>query len=695
MNASRSTQQNQRRLPRRGLWLALLTASAALAAGCAQSKGDDDVDPSLRGKVSGPSGSAVAGATVYLVPASAVSTEEITGAGVLAGTTETFDEPLEDAVANLDDSFPEATTNGSGSYLFNSVPDGDYFVYVEPGAGDTEHIRGGSLCRVSTPAKSLRGKTKDIVMSSSPPDTATYTGMTTCLACHPQYETEKTVAHRLGFRVTGQNSPLQDTSAHPEIDDALDYFLDGDDHEDGTPVYHYDYDGTQNRFDMFKTSLTDPGTDAELNAILWLWRDDITQEYKITIENVANPSDDNHIVTRVAQLTYGGAVYKQRFMIDWEELETRVMRNGLYPLLQFQHEGDDSRYDRTRKVFRDYHLDFYWDDNDTPNTPGDDVIADPSVTKNISRNCMGCHATNYTQYDDTVTGEVLCDSVEDPNGEYDIDHDGSLNDLNTGCESCHGAGSAHVNNGEGRYIVSPEYLSPSRDVQLCGRCHNRQAGADPIGGDHPLNADSEFPPPGISRAEFLADYVKPTVKGPLASKYWADFTHAKSHHQQTPDFVKSAHYRNDDRLMGCSDCHDMHGGTGHERALIADPHAPDSPLCMICHADDIGSTAEHTAALLGVPHGAANTACIDCHQNKTSKTGSGHYGFLLSPPTGTSADDTETYFENDVSSHVFDVPGKDNVGVSGVLPANAMPIPYTQRCGVCHDPSQLQYQSPD
>ena len=46
----------------------------------------------------------------------------------------------------------------------------------------------------------------------------------------------------------------------------------------------------------------------------------------------------------------------------------------------------------------------------------------------------------------------------------------------------------------------------------------------------------EFPlPAGISRAEFLADHVKlPTVNGPLKqSKYWPDFIHAKSHHQQT------------------------------------------------------------------------------------------------------------------------------------------------------------------
>ena len=46
------------------------------------------------------------------------------------------------------------------------------------------------------------------------------------------------------------------------------------------------------------------------------------------------------------------------------------------------------------------------------------------MTRNIQRNCMGCHAVGYEQYTDTDTGEVLCDTVEDPTGEYDIDGDG-------------------------------------------------------------------------------------------------------------------------------------------------------------------------------------------------------------------------------------------------------------------------------
>jgi len=688
-----------RRLQRGGPWVVtvMISAVATLGASCSSSSGPAPAATFLRGTVTGPSGAPVVGATVYLVPASGVSTKQITGAGVLAQATLDFDEPLEDAVANDGAGFTKATTTSTGSYDITTVPNGSYFLYVEPAAGDTEHFPGGSLCRTAASDTALRGSTQDIYLSSSPPSTATYMGMTNCLTCHEDYDSEKMLAHRLGFRVPGVSSPLQDTLLHHDMDAGLEYFLEKATYDLGTPVYMYDYDGGRG-FDKFKTSLTDPtGDGGVVRAILWLWKDSATDEYKITIDNVGNAADPNDLSEHIVKLTYGGAVQKQRYMIDWTDWPGEVDRKGLYPLLQFQSQGSESRYDRTRKVFRDYHLDFYWNagvETGAGTDPDDDLIKIPEIERNISRNCMGCHATNYAQYTDGDTNEVLCTTLEDPNGEYDIDGNGFINDLNTGCESCHGPGSAHVaaNGGAGtaRYVLSPEYLSPSRANQLCGRCHNRQEGADAIGGDHPLNAAGEFPLPGISRAEFLADYVKPTVHGPKQSKYWADFKHAKSHHQQYPDFVKSSHYRNDSRLVVCSDCHDMHGGTGFPRALVADPNAPDSELCMGCHGE-IGGTMAHTLAMVGAAHGPAVARCVDCHMNKTAKTGSGHYGFLLSAPTGEATDVTETYFENDVSSHVFDVPGKSNAGVAGVTPASAMPIPYTQGCSNCHDPADLQH----
>lgn len=667
----------------RTLALPLLLA-ALVPAGCFRSDGTTTaaIRAWFHGEVVGTAGEAIAGATVYLVPAFSVPTTPITAAAMRSGASESYDEPLEDLVAASGAGFTQAVTGANGRFRIDVVPDGRYFVYVEP-AG-SEYLPGGSWCRDSVDASGLRGQNVTLVVSSSPSAAATYLGTSTCLACHPTYDTEKGVAHRLGFAVPGQLSGLQDLDEHPELFDGLDAFTAAAAYTGGTPVYHYDPDWTRG-FDKFKVSMSDPTSGGgTVYAILWLWQDSSSGAYNITFENVINPADPSSPATREVKLTYGGAVWKQRYMIEWPGL------NALYPVLQFQSAGDEDKYDRTRKVYRDYHLDFFWNNNGTTGVGTDDLLKAPAASKNISLNCVGCHASGFTQSLDGVTGEVVCDSVEDVNGEYDIDGDGLLNDLNIGCEACHGPGSEHAALQAARYIITPENLSPTRAVTLCTRCHDRVIGDGPFAkNDHPQNAAGEFPPPGISRAEFLASYV--TAKAPGLSDNWTDDTHAKSHHQQGPDFLKSVHYRNPFELLTCDNCHDMHGGTGYRRALVADPDDHEDPLCQLCHLPFLGTMPDHTEEQLGAPHGIATARCQDCHMPKTAKTGSGDYGLLLGTPTGTSTDPQITYFENDITSHVFDVPRKTNVGVAGVTPGSAMPIPYTNDCGTCHDAQNLKY----
>lgn len=692
MNTSRHQVHRPGWFSSRNLTVAGAMILLPLIAACSSNSSDSSSTPvagpatGVSGSVVGLAGEVIAGATVYLVPTDKIDYTPITGANILSRVAEDFDEPLEDTVRLSGATLPQVVTDAAGSWTIDPVDDGRYFVFVEPPAGDAEHLPGGSECRESYLAEDLKGQNLAITMTSSAPANATYVGMSQCLTCHPEYNSYKQVAMRLGFRKPGISSPLQDTSYHPELDEGLAAWTEGADYTAGTPVYFYDFDPTRG-FDKFKTSLTDPtGDGGVVAAKLWMWRDTADNKYKLTFENVGNPADPMNLMEREVKLTYGGAVNKQRYMIAWPGL------NGLYPVLQYQTYGSDGIYERTRHQYRDYHLDFYWDQSGTPTDVSDDVFKAPSITKNIQVNCMGCHATGYEQYVDGVTGERLCDTVEDPNGEYDIDGDGFINDLNTGCESCHGPGSEHVaqNGAEGRYILEPDLMTASRELMLCGRCHDRQEGHGTVENDHPLNEFDEFPLPGISRQEFLPEYT--TRPGPKASSYWADFEHSKSHHQQAPDMVRSMHNRNPYELVACSSCHDLHGPTGDApRTLIADPDEPDSMLCMQCHQEFIGSTAEHTAEVLGVPHGSFVASCRDCHMVQAAKSGSGEYGNLMADPTGADADADTTYFQNDISSHYMDVPHKANVGVLGVQPGKAMPVPYTNRCGTCHDPSTLSF----
>ena len=88
---------------------------------------------------------------------------------------------------------------------------------------------------------------------------------------------------------------------------------------------------------------------------------------------------------------------------------------GRYPFLQYQHAGDDSFYDRTRKVFRDYHLDWLWNPASTAQTS---TLKLPDASKTFEGNCAGCHFPNFTPTQDPTTQEWLASSVSDSGEVY-------------------------------------------------------------------------------------------------------------------------------------------------------------------------------------------------------------------------------------------------------------------------------------
>jgi predicted CXXCH cytochrome family protein len=152
-------------------------------------------------------------------------------------------------------------------------------------------------------------------------------------------------------------------------------------------------------------------------------------------------------------------------------------------------------------------------------------------------------------------------------------------------------------------------------------------------------------------------------------------------------------YRNDRLLVTCSDCHNMHGDTPNFRWLRHDQNDPNSPLCQGCHQVDINA---HMQTKVGATMKGHLTRCIDCHMAPTANTGgiAGAYGRLIqTPPYADAAEEQKNaYWEGPMRSHVFDVPLKTNVMVRGVEPGQAMPIPYTNSCGVCHQVDELPFK---
>jgi len=107
-----------------------------------------------------------------------------------------------------------------------------------------------------------------------------------------------------------------------------------------------------------------------------------------------------------------------------------------------------------------------------------------------------------------VEGSFVAGAVNDPNGELDIDGDGVPNELNMGCETCHGPGSAHSKaplRKKASYIVSPNKLAAERSMVICNQCHSRPQGT--MKNDQPINKDNRMLTPGISRNEYLVNHT--------------------------------------------------------------------------------------------------------------------------------------------------------------------------------------------
>lgn len=638
-----------------GLVLAILTVPYAIGA--------PDV-PTF--SVTDTSGAAVQYATVYAIPAADVdelANQPITlqSTGNYSAAALNVDEPLEDLInGNYTPAgggvatYQYGVTNAEGIAEIADLPTGEsdmFFIYVKPAGEDAEHLPGGSLTRVAVSGASLDNTLTAIEVSTKPSAAATFAGSSSCLGCHSDKSGVKQTAHKNGFMVPRSPSALQDASKFDADDGVYNMFagLDGKFTETGTTVYFYDYDGTR-KFDKFKTSETDPGVGHTVWATVKVFKDSVDGKYKMTFTNVKNPADPNSSFTEVVDLTYGGGVYKQRY------LTAAGASIHMLPL-QYNSRGDETAGERTRKVWRDYHMD--WWINDPTGTPT--FKTQPANNNAADIQCASCHFNGYNVTKDG-SGVFSASGVADPNGEL---HPvtGDHQELNIGCETCHGPGSEHIAaGGAGESIVTPQNLPPERESNICSQCHSRPQGNDSLGikKDGPLNSANKMMMAGTSRADFLANY---TSRHDAASgDMWTDGLHSKSHHQQYTDFIQTSMYRNGSQLETCSSCHGIHG-PGTDRNQLSG--TSDDSLCLSCHSGVVSS--DHQIDKTGYDMGAR---CIECHNVKTSSSGAGN-------------NVTGTYPHGDISSHRLDVPDKTQVGTA------KMPVPFTNVCGSCH------YAQPD
>ena len=210
----------------------------------------------------------------------------------------------------------------------------------------------------------------------------------------------------------------------------------------------------------------------------------------------------------------------------------------------------------------------------------------------------------------------------------------------TGCESCHGPGKAHSEEGDPVKIISFKNKSAKETSETCLTCHaGREEHNNFRRGEHWRNdigctdchsthspetgknlassntfvAEANAQKPGFSMVKLLRASEPQLCMG----------CHTETKHQFNLPF----HHKVLEGAMKCSDCHNPHGGFELKQTRLA---TGADAACMKCHADKQGPFAfEHApvktegCGACHTPHGSANPRllttsrvpqlCLTCH----------------------------------------------------------------------------------
>ena len=197
------------------------------------------------------------------------------------------------------------------------------------------------------------------------------------------------------------------------------------------------------------------------------------------------------------------------------------------------------------------------------------------------------------------------------------------------CESCHGAGKAHVDGGgDATKIFNPAKATAKEVDAKCLGCHqgkhaNFERSAHGEGNVSCLGCHSVH----ASGAEHLLKAAQPTLC-------------FQCHTDVKPQFSMPFHHKVNEGLIQCSDCHDPHG-TFEKKSLKS--ATQQDMVCVKCHTETGGPFVyEHNVVktegctACHFPHGGPNprllnranvdTICLQCHSPSPN--------FTTGPPAG-------------------------------------------------------------
>jgi predicted CXXCH cytochrome family protein len=286
-------------------------------------------------------------------------------------------------------------------------------------------------------------------------------------------------------------------------------------------------------------------------------------EYFATLVDSQDPTKE---ATYKVVRTYGGWGWKQRY---------QVMIGNMHYILPIQWNQSTSRWVA-------YNPNWWYAENGALKTP--------ATRNSFELDCAGCHNTGL------VMGK----------GEKGIEV--KYLELNTGCEKCHGPGSAHMGSPRAGTIINPKTLSYERNIESCGQCHSRGVSKPSGSFGYPWNDKDNRP---YALGEPLDNYYqfRPGEWGGMLA-------HAKNHHQQWHDLLRSKHYT---AKVTCSACHDPHGSANPYQMVKKNDN---NDLCLTCHGKRFSSpeaVRNHTQHPYA-PETTGTSRCSACHMVKTASS---------------------------------------------------------------------------
>jgi predicted CXXCH cytochrome family protein len=166
-----------------------------------------------------------------------------------------------------------------------------------------------------------------------------------------------------------------------------------------------------------------------------------------------------------------------------------------------------------------------------------------------SEACAECHETVTKPFKTAVHSQLRAKGT---------------NSFEMGCESCHGAGSVHVDAGGGRGNI----VNPSRSPQVCFECHLDKRGEFNLPFHHPV------PEGRLSCSDCHDPHKGPAVRGMGTTFAKVDDTCGRCHAAQRGPFV----FEHEAVREGCTSCHSVHGSVNNK--LLTERN---QTLCLKCH----------------------------------------------------------------------------------------------------------------